>query len=40
MKILPAMLKGITLRHDRDHYSIICFYSFKTEQKRQSHEES
>ena len=31
VKILSALLKGITSKHDGDFYFLNCFYSFTTE---------
>ena len=34
VKMLCALLKGITSNHVEDFYCINCFHSFRTEDKR------
>ena len=37
-KKLPALLRGITSKHDDEFYCLNCLHSFRTENKLKSHE--
>ena len=37
VKQLPALLRGVTSKHDSDFYCLNCLYSFRTENKLKSH---
>ena len=37
-KKLATLLRGITSKHHGDFYCLNCLYSFRTENKLQSHE--
>ena len=38
VKILSALLKGTTLKHDGDFYCLNCLHFFRTEDKLKTHE--
>ena len=40
IKKLSASLRGIMSKHYGDFYSLSCFYSFATENKRESHKKN
>ena len=37
LKQLPALLRGITLKHHGDFYCLDCLHYFATEKKHESH---
>ena len=37
LKQLPALLRGITLKHHGHFYCLDCLHYFTTEKKRESH---
>ena len=38
VKSLPALLKGVTSKHDGNFYCLNCFYSYITKDKLKKHE--
>ena len=38
-KKIPAMLRGITLKHDGDFFCLNCFHSYSTKFKLKKHKD-
>ena len=39
IKIIPALLRGVSSTHNGDYYCLNCFHSYRTEEKLKAHEE-